>query len=45
VLNAITASGCTLTDIACICNNDNFINGLVQLIPTVCDADDVAGKS
>ncbi|KIX07790.1 uncharacterized protein Z518_02444 [Rhinocladiella mackenziei CBS 650.93] len=45
ILEAISASGCPLTDIACICDNDNFINGLVQLIPTLCNPDEVAVTS
>ncbi|KIW10763.1 hypothetical protein PV08_10062 [Exophiala spinifera] len=41
ILTAFSASGCGLTDIACVCNNTEFINGLVQLIPSVCTAAEV----
>ncbi|EXJ78801.1 hypothetical protein A1O1_09203 [Capronia coronata CBS 617.96] len=42
ILNAISASGCPLTDIKCICGNDNFIDGLLNLIPTLCTVDEVS---
>ncbi|KEF54058.1 uncharacterized protein A1O9_09853 [Exophiala aquamarina CBS 119918] len=41
ILEAISASDCPLTDIACICANEGFVNGLVQLIPTVCTPSEV----
>ncbi|KAH8601838.1 hypothetical protein B0O99DRAFT_680953 [Bisporella sp. PMI_857] len=42
ILQAITNSGCPLTDISCICGNKKFIDGLLAKIPTVCNADEVA---
>ncbi|KAH0835269.1 hypothetical protein AYO21_10694 [Fonsecaea monophora] len=36
LLEGIGASGCPLTDIACMCNNQAFIDSLLQLIPTLC---------
>ncbi|KAL2429551.1 hypothetical protein ABEF95_006727 [Exophiala dermatitidis] len=41
ILNAISSSGCGLTDIACICKNDDFVSGLVKLIPTLCNTQEV----
>ncbi|EHY53242.1 hypothetical protein HRR83_005913 [Exophiala dermatitidis] len=41
ILNAISSSGCGLTDIECICKNDDFVSGLVKLIPTLCNTQEV----
>ncbi|KAJ9628431.1 hypothetical protein H2204_009268 [Knufia peltigerae] len=45
ILTAFSTSGCSLTDIACVCNNTEFINGLVNTIPSVCNANEVAATS
>ncbi|KIW63402.1 hypothetical protein PV04_10249 [Phialophora macrospora] len=42
ILEGFSASGCSLVDIACVCNNDGFVNGLIALIPTVCNEAEVA---
>ncbi|EPE34306.1 hypothetical protein GLAREA_10000 [Glarea lozoyensis ATCC 20868] len=41
VLDAISASGCPLTDIKCICANKEFIAGLLEKIPKVCTSAEV----
>lgn len=41
ILIAISNSGCPLTDIHCICDNDAFIDGLLQEIPTLCTPGEV----
>jgi len=43
ILNAITNSGCPLTDITCICSNSKFVKGLLAEIPGVCNPAEVEG--
>lgn len=43
ILNAITNSGCPLTDISCICGNTKFVSGLLAEIPVVCNPAEVEG--
>lgn len=41
ILNAIQTTDCPLTDVACICSNETFVDELVEQIPLVCSEDDI----
>lgn len=45
ILQAIQTTECPLTDIACICGNKEFVDELVEQIPLLCSAEDIARKS
>ncbi|KIW10758.1 hypothetical protein PV08_10057 [Exophiala spinifera] len=40
ILEAIQTSGCPLTDVACMCNNNEFVDSLVAQIPELCSPED-----
>lgn len=44
ILNAIQTTGCPLTDIECICSNEEFVDELVEQIPLVCSAEEISSN-
>lgn len=45
LLSAVQASGCSLSDVKCICANPKLTTGFMTAIETACDPADQAGKS
>ncbi|KAL9593346.1 MAG: hypothetical protein Q9179_005938 [Wetmoreana sp. 5 TL-2023] len=40
-LAAFTSSGCSLTDLPCICKNQNFISSLLPVVKNACPPEDL----
>ncbi|KIW95762.1 uncharacterized protein Z519_02826 [Cladophialophora bantiana CBS 173.52] len=41
-LNAISSTGCSATDAACVCQASSFLTGVYSCISTACNASDIA---